>query len=102
MEKICATSAPAWLLQKGVAQKTDTVAELGIFASYLARGNRLGRDLERLCDSQQVLVNSACGAVLRTKHASSEEGGVCAGFGVLDTPFLLASSSTLVSRCKVL
>ncbi|CAK0891033.1 unnamed protein product [Prorocentrum cordatum] len=99
MEKICTAPAPAWLLQNGVAHKTDTVAELGIFASYLARGNQLEKDSERLCDSQQVLMNNVSGAMLRSKHASSEEGGVCAGFGVLDTPFLLASGSTLVTGC---
>lgn len=51
------------------------VSELGIFAACLAQQDHL-------------LLNRACGHLLRTKPATTTEGGVAAGFAVLDSPRL--------------
>jgi glutathione synthase len=88
MEKISSAPVPAQLLQNGTVQTVDAISELGIFAVYLARGNQEDPQSHR-----QELMNTMSGAMLRTKHFSSDEGGVCAGAGVIDTPFLLSPSS---------
>ena len=51
------------------------VSELGIFGVFLAKGD-------------QILTNEFAGHLLRTKPSSINEGGVCAGYAVLDSPFL--------------
>lgn len=37
----------------------------------------------------QVLLNAEAGHLVRTKSSSSNEGGVAAGFAVLDSPYLV-------------
>jgi hypothetical protein len=37
----------------------------------------------------QVLLNTEAGHLVRTKSSSSNEGGVAAGFAVLDSPYLV-------------
>jgi len=37
----------------------------------------------------QVLLNAEAGHLLRTKAATSNEGGVAAGFAVIDSPLLM-------------
>jgi hypothetical protein len=41
-----------------------------------------------LCVTPQVLLNEEVGHLVRTKTSSSNEGGVAAGFAVLDSPLL--------------
>jgi glutathione synthase len=36
-----------------------------------------------------VVLNRQAGHLLRTKSADSDEGGVAAGYAVLDSPFLV-------------
>jgi hypothetical protein len=36
-----------------------------------------------------VLINKEAGHLVRTKTSSSNEGGVAAGFAVLDSPYLV-------------
>ncbi|GJP55960.1 hypothetical protein CLOM_g14998 [Closterium sp. NIES-68] len=54
----------------------DTLSELGIYSTYLRNGDK-------------VVINSAAGHLLRTKTATSNEGGVASGFAVLDSPYLV-------------
>lgn len=51
------------------------VSELGIFGVFLAKGD-------------QILTNEFAGHLLRTKQSFNDEGGVCAGYAGLDSPFL--------------
>jgi len=86
MEKITSTPYPALMMRgNGSAERKHAVSELGIFAALLAVGD-------------QELLNTVGGAMLRTKDASSNEGGVCAGHGVIDTPLLLPQV-TLTAAC---
>ncbi|KAJ1503450.1 hypothetical protein HMI55_002455 [Coelomomyces lativittatus] len=55
---------------------TSVISELGIYGTWVADGDR-------------VVLNQAAGHLLRTKIESSDEGGVAAGFAVLDSPFLV-------------
>lgn len=40
-------------------------------------------------DSQKIMVNRQVGHMLRTKMSTADEGGVAAGFGALDSPYLI-------------
>ncbi|CAI7801155.1 unnamed protein product [Closterium sp. NIES-53] len=54
----------------------DTLSELGVYGTYLRNGDK-------------VVINAAAGHLLRTKTATSNEGGVASGFAVLDSPYLV-------------
>lgn len=54
----------------------DLVSELGIFGCII--GN-----------SKEIVVNYQAGHMLRTKLSSANEGGVAAGLGALDSPYLI-------------
>lgn len=40
-------------------------------------------------DSQNIMINRQVGHMLRTKNATADEGGVAAGLGALDSPYLI-------------
>lgn len=63
------------MVRAGAVVEVDALSELGIFGTYLSRHG-------------EVLLNKQAGHLLRTKAASSDEGGVAAGFAVLDSPYL--------------
>ena len=63
------------LLRDGKILEVDTLSELGIYGTFVRRGDR-------------VLLNAEAGHLIRTKAATSDEGGVAAGFAVLDSPYL--------------
>ncbi|XP_050522041.1 glutathione synthetase-like isoform X2 [Daktulosphaira vitifoliae] len=87
MEKICPPVQQNYLIRHEVESKTnltpcDVVSELGIFGIIL-------------CDGDNILLNEQVGHMMRTKSKSCNEGGVNAGYGVLDSPFLYDDSSDL-------
>ncbi|XP_055303782.1 glutathione synthetase-like isoform X2 [Sitodiplosis mosellana] len=53
----------------------DLVSELGIFGAVIG-------------DKKAIVYNAHCGHMLRTKLEKSNEGGVAAGSGALDSPYL--------------
>ncbi|KAG0053408.1 hypothetical protein BGZ83_001174 [Gryganskiella cystojenkinii] len=64
------------LLRQGELQKADVVSELGVYGIYLHDGSR-------------VIRNDNGGHLLRTKGVESNEGGVAAGFAVIDSLLLV-------------
>lgn len=54
----------------------DLISELGIFGAIIG-------------DKTKILYNKQCGHMLRTKLSSVNEGGVAAGLGALDSPYLI-------------
>ncbi|KFH64435.1 glutathione synthetase [Podila verticillata NRRL 6337] len=64
------------LLRKGELQRADVVSELGVYGIYLHSG-------------EQVVRNDVGGHLLRTKGVESNEGGVAAGFAVIDSLILV-------------
>ena len=64
------------MVRNGAATEMETLSELGIYGTYLRKG-------------EQVLVNAEVGHLVRTKAATSDEGGVAAGYAVLDSPYLV-------------
>ncbi|KAK9799355.1 hypothetical protein WJX73_010807, partial [Symbiochloris irregularis] len=63
------------MVREGEPLEIESLSELGIFGMYLRQGDKL-------------LMNKEGGHLVRTKASSSDEGGVAAGFAVLDSPFL--------------
>ncbi|KAG0230500.1 hypothetical protein BGW42_000921 [Actinomortierella wolfii] len=64
------------LLRNGELTRADVVSELGIYGIYLHDGHRVTR-------------NDVGGHLLRTKTVDSNEGGVAAGFAVIDSLMLV-------------
>ncbi|KAK3710561.1 Glutathione synthetase [Vermiconidia calcicola] len=70
------------IFRNGELQKGGVICELGIYGACLWRQGQ--HDGER-----EVLENFDAGYLLRTKGDSSEEGGVAAGFGAVDSACLV-------------
>lgn len=72
------------ILRNGELASGDVICELGIYGVCLWKGGEGEGGEER-----RVLENSEAGYLLRTKGASSSEGGVAAGFGSVDSVCLV-------------
>ncbi|KAK3117813.1 Glutathione synthetase [Teratosphaeriaceae sp. CCFEE 6253] len=66
------------IFRNGEVQKGGVICELGVYGACLWRNE--GGEGKR-----QVLENFEAGYLLRTKGSGSEEGGVAAGFGAVDS-----------------
>eukprot|EP00455_Lapot_gusevi_P047929 TRINITY_DN6562_c0_g2_i2.p1 TRINITY_DN6562_c0_g2~~TRINITY_DN6562_c0_g2_i2.p1 ORF type:complete len:465 (-),score=160.47 TRINITY_DN6562_c0_g2_i2:99-1493(-) len=77
MQKIRAEPQPGLLIKGSKLWSTSVVSELGIFSTYLGDG------------VNAPLVDEVAGHLLRTKPVDVNEGGVAAGFAVLDSPCLV-------------
>ncbi|GFY91975.1 glutathione synthetase 2 [Actinidia rufa] len=75
MQRIFPTIAPTFLMHDGICHKDHAISELGIYSAYLR-------------NKENVIMNEQCGYLMRTKVSSSNEGGVAAGFAVLDSVYL--------------
>lgn len=77
MQRILPPIQPCTMVRQGKSSAEDAVSELGIYGTYLRVGD-------------EVQINDCVGHVLRTKAAESNEGGVAAGFAVLDSLYFEA------------
>ncbi|VAI14459.1 glutathione synthetase, chloroplastic isoform X1 [Triticum aestivum] len=75
MQRIFPKASLASLVRGGFCHEALTVSELGIYGAYLR-------------NKDKVIINDKCGYLMRTKVSSSDEGGVAAGFAVLDSLYL--------------
>ncbi|KAG2205646.1 hypothetical protein INT47_008002 [Mucor saturninus] len=64
------------MIREGRTITGQVVSELGIYGTFLADGDR-------------EILNEAGGHLLRTKATTTLEGGVAAGFAVIDSPLLV-------------
>jgi glutathione synthase len=77
MERIFPTAAPAVFVRAGrAAPVAAVVSELGVYGAFLG-------------DGRAELLNEEAGYLLRTKVGDSDEGGVAAGFAVLDSALIV-------------
>lgn len=67
------------ILRNGEVQKGGVIGELGVYGVCLWKNKRGGEGLD------QIFENYQAGYLLRTKGDQSEEGGVAAGFGAVDS-----------------
>lgn len=76
MQRIRPTITPnTRILRDGQESVINAVSELGNYGYILARNG-------------DIIANEACGWLLRTKPVESDEGGLLAGYSVLDVPQL--------------
>ena len=68
------------MLRKGLAHEIES-ERVGNYGSYLRIGD--------VNSNTARVMNEHGGSLLRTKAASSDEGGVAAGYAVLDSPYLV-------------
>lgn len=76
MQRIFPNVSPTFLMREGICYKDHAISELGIYGAYLR-------------NKEKVIINDQCGHLMRTKVSSSNEGGVAAGFAVLDSIYLI-------------
>ena len=74
MERLHPPVVEACMVRGGVAAVAGASCELGVYGVYLGAGG-----------AAEPLVNECAGTLLRTKLATSDEGGVAAGFAVIDS-----------------
>ncbi|XP_020527125.1 glutathione synthetase, chloroplastic isoform X1 [Amborella trichopoda] len=75
MQRIFPQTSDAHFVRKGCYHRDQAISELGIYGAYLR-------------NKEKVILNNQCGYLMRTKVSSSDEGGVAAGFAVLDSIYL--------------
>ncbi|KAF2490502.1 glutathione synthetase large chain [Lophium mytilinum] len=68
------------IFRNGEVQRGGVICELGIYGACLWRNELKGGGTK-----SEVLKNTQAGYLLRTKGDQSEEGGVAAGFGAIDS-----------------
>jgi len=73
MEKINAPEVNTHMLKNGKIVYASAITEIGIY-SFIVTNSQTG----------QILANEANGCLTRTKGADCDEGGVAAGFAVID------------------
>lgn len=56
---------------------SEVITELGIYGVIIG-------------DSNNIILNEQVGHILRTKSSSEDEGGIVAGIGALDSPYLIS------------
>jgi glutathione synthase len=98
MERIFPKEEQSILVRSGKAETIDkTISELGVYGVFLGNGSNedihsqsnnssSNEDLSSVKTKRDgVIINDSAGYLLRTKPSESDEGGVAAGYAVLDT-----------------
>ncbi|WIA42733.1 hypothetical protein OEZ86_008676 [Tetradesmus obliquus] len=75
MQRIVPPPQRSVFVRGGAWAEDESLSELGIYGTFLRIGD-------------EVMINEEVGHLVRTKTSSSNEGGVAAGFAVLDSPML--------------
>lgn len=83
MELIEPPSVKNSIVRNGEVRSGEVIGELGIFGVCIWRNNQTAKE------SAEVLENYEAGFLLRTKGRESQEGGVAAGFGAVDSVLLV-------------
>ncbi|KAF8665999.1 hypothetical protein HU200_054088 [Digitaria exilis] len=84
MQRIFPKTSLTPLVRGGDWFEDLTISELGIYGAYLR-------------NKDKVILNNHCGYLMRTKVSSSNEGGVAAGFAVLDSIYL--TDEVITTHC---
>ncbi|MCJ1340787.1 hypothetical protein MMC09_006083 [Bachmanniomyces sp. S44760] len=92
MEIIEPPSVRNSIFREGVVSSGEVIGELGVYGVCLWRNRGKGRDRDRDEAEEKnkgIIENWEAGYLLRTKGRESEEGGVAAGFGSVDSVYLI-------------
>lgn len=68
----------------------NCISELGIYSAVLF-------DTE-VCAQLKIIDQEIIGCLLRTKGSHANEGGVCSGYSVIDTPALISDADYLEGK----
>ena len=79
MERINPPMIKAWMLKDGGIHEVNSLSELGLYSALFI-------DTSKKDDI--LLLNENFGTLMRTKGSHSNEGGVNAGYAVIDQPIL--------------
>lgn len=82
MEMIDAPVLKTYMLRKGELKYVNSITELGVFSLVIANSK-----------TGEIMFNEVDGLLPRTKQADCNEGGVNAGFAVIDTMVLVDSTA---------
>ena len=83
MERINPPMIPALMLRNGRMISVDSLSEFGLYSSVFVDSS--GKT-SRLDD---IPTNRSLGTLMRTKASHNNEGGVNAGFSVIDSPLIV-------------
>lgn len=75
MEKINPPMIPACHMRNGELQITESLSEMGIYSMIFTKNTASGNEL---------ICNKTIGTLMRTKASHFNEGGVAAGYSVID------------------
>ena len=78
---------PALMLRNGEVSKHDSLSEFGYFSCIFTK-NPSAESTEK-----ETITNEILGTLMRTKASHHNEGGVNAGFSVIDTPFVVPAET---------
>lgn len=73
MDMIDAPVLKTWMLRKGELKRVNSITEIGIFSFVIAN-----------VETGEIALNQVDGLLPRTKQADCDEGGINAGFAVMD------------------
>ena len=82
MERINPPTVKQIQMRNGETKVLNCISELGIFSSIFVRNDSTNT-------TQEVLRNQTLGTLMRTKSSHDNEGGVNAGFAVIDSLFIV-------------
>ena len=80
-----------WIFREGKIKFGEVIGELGIYGCCLwsTEGKNLVGQIPWARGKGRVLLSTEVGYLLRTKGRESDEGGVAAGFGAMDSVCLV-------------
>lgn len=91
MELIHPPALNNMVLRNGECMEGAVIGELGIYGAVLWEQGGGSENSLKETDEFHCIFNTTAGYLLRTKSADSEEGGVAAGFGAVDSCLLVDS-----------
>lgn len=81
MTRITPPKVKAWMLKDAKLVTMDSLSELGLYSSLFIDTAKEKKEL--------IMKNENFGTLMRTKGSHSNEGGVNAGYAVIDAPILI-------------
>lgn len=93
MARIHPPTVKVWMLRNANIIETDAMSEMGIFSTVIYDSSKPFESM--------VMENRNTGTLLRTKGSHSNEGGVNAGYAVIDSPILYRAEDDKIGTTLV-
>uniref|UniRef100_A0A7S3FTU8 Uncharacterized protein n=1 Tax=Strombidium rassoulzadegani TaxID=1082188 RepID=A0A7S3FTU8_9SPIT len=93
MDRIYPPMIKAWMLRDGKLFDIDSLSELGLYSCLF-----IDTSVEKPNSDSLIQFNENFGTLMRTKGSHSNEGGVNAGYAVIDQPILYIEKDQVVSQ----